>query len=659
MADSDHLAAALVAINLDIVPDAVSRENAHHAARRQRFLRAQPVQHGVGVGKQTLRLFAYHLIFQNARIFACQRPGHKERRPVDIVTQRVDADRYLADAKTMRRRRRIAFPVDGDRVIARSLQRYRRRARFFTRVLDAHGLVLFPRARHEILFLRRGEQRRHHAHGARGVLHIDRRAAVVLLDLHGGVRLRRGRAANQQRQRKALTLHLFGDVDHLIQRWRNQARQPDNIGLLFDGGFQDLIARHHYAEIDNLVVIALQHHADDIFADVVHVALYRRQHDFAVAAARLFAGLNIGFKVSDRLLHHARRLHHLRQEHLPFAEQVAHHVHTRHQRSFNHLDRPRRRLARLFGVLLDKLGDAFYQRIFQTLNHVPAAPFRLLLVLGAVAFTGAILLRQRQQTLGAVVAAVKDHVLYRIAQLGGEIVVNRQLTGVDDAHIHAVADGVVEEHRVDGFAYRIVAAERERHVRDAAGDHRMRQLALDIFAGTDKVHRVVVMLVDAGGDGKDIRVKDNIFRRKADLFGQDFVGAAADLDFARARIRLPLFIKGHHHHRRAVAAHQPRMVDKDRLALFHRDRVNDAFALDALQPHFNHLPFRGVDHDRHACDIGLAGDQVKEAHHRRFGVEHPLIHIDVDNLRAALHLLQCHFQRLVVLLFFDQTLEFG
>ena len=119
----------------------------------------------------------------------------------------------------------------------------------------------------------------------------------------------------------------------------------------------------------------------------------------------------------------------------------------------------------------------------------------------------------------------------------------------------------------------------------------MRQFALDIFAGTDKVHRVVVVLVDTGGDRKDIRVEDNIFRRKADLLGKDFIGAAANLDFARARIRLARLVKGHYHHRRAVAAYQPRMVDKDLLALFHRDRVNDAFALNALQTFLDHFPF--------------------------------------------------------------------
>ncbi|MEA7187936.1 class I tRNA ligase family protein, partial [Salmonella enterica subsp. enterica serovar Virginia] len=42
----------------------------------------------------------------------------------------------------------------------------------------------------------------------------------------------------------------------------------------------------------------------------------------------------------------------------------------------------------------------------------------------------------------------------------GQIVINRQLPGVDDAHVHAVADGVVEEHRVDSLTYRVVAAER-------------------------------------------------------------------------------------------------------------------------------------------------------------------------------------------------------
>ncbi len=192
--------------------------------------------------------------------------------------------------------------------------------------------------------------------------------------------------------------------------------------------------------------------------------------------ASLLASIK-GIQVGHGLLHHARGFHHLRQEHLALAEQVADHVHAGHQRAFDHLDRTRCSLARFLGVLLDKLGDAFHQRIFQALLHVPAAPFGLLnVVLLTLAFVAAVFLRQRQQALGGIVAAVEDHVLDRVAQLGRQVVVNRQLAGVDDAHVHAVADGVVEEHGVDRLAHRVVAAERERHVGHAAGDQRMRQL---------------------------------------------------------------------------------------------------------------------------------------------------------------------------------------
>ena len=73
-------------------------------------------------------------------------------------------------------------------------------------------------------------------------------------------------------------------------------------------------------------------------------------------------------------------------------------------------------------------------------------------------------------------AAVEDDVLAQLAQLGWNVVVERQLPGVDDAHVHAGLDGVVEEHRVHRLAHRLVAAERERQVRDAAGDMHERQL---------------------------------------------------------------------------------------------------------------------------------------------------------------------------------------
>ena len=172
--------------------------------------------------------------------------------------------------------------------------------------------------------------------------------------------------------------------------------------------------------------------------------------------------LDVGQQVRDRLLHDARALHHLRQEHLARAEQVADHVHAGHQRAFDDLDRPRDLLARLLGVGDDELVHALDQRVLQPLLDRPAAPFGVLR-LGDLA--GALVLgRELEQPLGGLRVAVEDHVLAGVAQLLRDLVVDLELAGIDDAHVHAGLDGVVEEHRVHGLAHRLVAAEGEGEV---------------------------------------------------------------------------------------------------------------------------------------------------------------------------------------------------
>ena len=72
------------------------------------------------------------------------------------------------------------------------------------------------------------------------------------------------------------------------------------------------------------------------------------------------------------------------------------------------------------------------------------------------------------QPVGRVGAAVEDHVLDPLEQLGLDVLVDRELAGVDDAHVEPGADRVVEERRVHRLAHDVVAAEREAEVRDAA-----------------------------------------------------------------------------------------------------------------------------------------------------------------------------------------------
>ena len=90
---------------------------------------------------------------------------------------------------------------------------------------------------------------------------------------------------------KPLPLHLGGEVDHLVQRRGDQPGEPDDVGVLGHGGVEDLLRRHHDAEVDDLVVVALEDDADDVLADVVDVALDGRHDDLALGSSRDVAGL--------------------------------------------------------------------------------------------------------------------------------------------------------------------------------------------------------------------------------------------------------------------------------------------------------------------------------------------------------------------------------
>ena len=96
---------------------------------------------------------------------------------------------------------------------------------------------------------------------------------------------------------------------------------------------------------------------------------------------------------------------------------------------------------------------------------------------------------------------------------------------------------------------------------------------------------------------------------------------------------------------------------KGTFALFERDRVDDALALHDLQTGFEHLPFRRVDHHRHAGDFGLRGHEVQKVAHGLRPVDQTVVHADVDELRSGVDLCAGHGERFVVVAFADETGE--
>ena len=256
----------------------------------------------------------------------------------------------------------------------------------------------------------------------------------------------------------------------------------------------------------------------------MHITLDGGDEDFAlglqVAKARLLR-LDIGDQMRYRLFHDARTFYHLRQKHFAGTKQIADHVHAVHQRPFNHVDRTPagllQRQSRLFGVFGDPLRDAVHQRMREALADGFLPPFQILFFSRPASLQRA---GDFDHTFGRIGTAVQHHVLDALAQLGGEIVIHANHAGVDDAHGHAGLDRVIQKYRVDRLARRIVTAERKADVGHATAHLGMRQVLTDPAGGLDEIDGVVVVFLDARRNGKNIRIKNNIFGREAGLLYQ-------------------------------------------------------------------------------------------------------------------------------------------
>ena len=353
----------------------------------------------------------------------------------------------------------------------------------------------------------RVEQIADHSDDARGVEHVQRRAAVLRRDPNGRVLLRRRRAADQERQLDPASLHLLRDVHHLVERRRDQAREADDVAVLLERGVEDPVGRDHHAEVDDLVAVAAEDDADDVLADVVHVALDGGEHDPGRSRGARLLRLHERLEVRDRALHRPRALDHLRQEHLPRAEEVADDLHPVHQRPLDDVERPSGRGSRLLGVLLDEVDDAVHERVREPLLDRRLAPGEIELALGRAAGDrpGPV-----DQPLRRVGAAVEEHALDALQEIGFDVLVHRELARVHDAHAEPGADRVVEERRVHRLADGVVPAEGEGEVRDAARHERARTALLQERDRLDERLGEARVLLDPGRDGEDVRVEDDV-----------------------------------------------------------------------------------------------------------------------------------------------------
>ena len=210
-----------------------------------------------------------------------------------------------------------------------------------------------------------------------------------------------------------------------------------------------------------------------------------------------------------------------------------------------------------------------------------------------------------------------------------------------------------------GPADGLVPAEGEREVRDAATGPDARAALLDQRKRCDERLGVAVVLGDAGGDGQDVRVEDDVFGGPAAALGEQVVRPAADLHLPFGGVGLALLVEGHDHRACAVAPDHPGMLQEGFLALLEADRVDDAPALHALQPGLENAPPRAVDHHRDPGGLRLGRDQVQERGHRLLTVEQVRVHVHVEQVGAVAHLVERDVHGGLIIVGLDEPAEPG
>ena len=128
----------------------------------------------------------------------------------------------------------------------------------------------------------------------------------------------------------------------------------------------------------------------------------------------------------------------------------------------------------------------------------------------------------------------------------------------------------------------------------------MGQGLLDLGDRVDEVVGEIVVLLDAGGDGEDVGVEDDVLGRVVHRFGEDFIAALANRHHPLAGFGLALLVEGHDHHRGAVAHHFAHLGDEGVLAFLEADGIDHPLALKALEPGFDDRELGRIDHHRYA-----------------------------------------------------------
>jgi hypothetical protein len=185
----------------------------------------------------------------------------------------------------------------------------------------------------------------------------------------------------------------------------------------------------------------------------------------------------------------------------------------------------------------------------------------------------------------------KQQVFHPAQEFGLNVVVDLQHPGVDDPHVHPSLDGVIKEDRVDSLPDSVIPPETEGDIADPPEIPTWGMVRRMISGGFDEVEGIVLVFGNAGSYGKNVGVKNDVFRGEVSVLRyQEFVRPLADFNFALFGVRLAGFVEGHDDHRRAVALDELGLAEEVFFPFFEADGVHHRLSLDAFEPSLDYLP---------------------------------------------------------------------
>src|SRR5665648_604408 len=140
-----------------------------------------------------------------------------------------------------------------------------------------------------------------------------------------------------------------------------------------------------------------------------------------------------------------------------------------------------------------------------------------------------------------------------------------------------------QEYRMNGFTNLIVSSERKGHIAYSTACFGMFQVFLDPAYRINKVNRIIIVFLHSSADDQNIRIENDILRRKINFVDQNIVGALTNFDTSFKRIGLAFFVESHHNYCGSISFQQLGLFPKNGLAFLHADGIHNRFALNTFQ----------------------------------------------------------------------------